>query len=79
LNEKIEERNEELHKLRKTIVGTVEILTHFREKLDFIKKVKKVKASEKEKLVKVENEEKTKLTVLKKKRDLYRTDNMKRR
>jgi hypothetical protein len=33
LNEKIEERNEELLKLRKKITTTVQILTHIREKL----------------------------------------------
>ena len=36
MNEKIEERNEELHKLRKKIVNTVQILTHTREKLHFV-------------------------------------------
>ncbi|CAG9317538.1 unnamed protein product [Blepharisma stoltei] len=36
LNEKIEERNEELHKLRKKIETTVQILTHTKEKLKFI-------------------------------------------
>ena len=33
LNEKIEERNEELHKLRKKITQSVVILSHTREKL----------------------------------------------
>eukprot|EP00913_Durusdinium_trenchii_P018066 g16976.t1 len=32
LNEKIEERNEELHKLRKKTIVTVQIITHMREK-----------------------------------------------
>lgn len=32
LNEKIEERNEELHKLKKKITTTVVILSHTREK-----------------------------------------------
>merc|ERR1712107_777319 len=36
LNEKIEERNEELHKLRKKTVTTVEIITHMREKVQFV-------------------------------------------
>merc|ERR1712014_223815 len=35
LNEKIEERNEELHKLRKKTITTVQIITHMREKLQF--------------------------------------------
>ena len=36
LNEKIEERNEELHKLRKKITQTVVILSHTREKLQYV-------------------------------------------
>ncbi|DAZ97261.1 TPA: hypothetical protein N0F65_009312 [Lagenidium giganteum] len=36
LNEKIEERNEELHKLRKKTTSTVQVLTHIKEKLQFI-------------------------------------------
>ncbi|CEM07866.1 unnamed protein product [Vitrella brassicaformis CCMP3155] len=36
LNEKIEERNEELHKLRKKTVSTVQVTTHMREKLQFL-------------------------------------------
>eukprot|EP00798_Chlamydomonas_sp_ICE-L_P012314 gene12314-15480_t len=38
LNEKIEERNEELLKLRKKTTTTVQILTHVREKLQFLEK-----------------------------------------
>lgn len=33
LNEKIEERNDELHKLRKKTTATVQVLTHIKEKL----------------------------------------------
>ncbi|ETV96738.1 hypothetical protein H310_10054 [Aphanomyces invadans] len=36
LNEKIEERNEELHKLRKKTTTTVQVLTHIKEKLQFV-------------------------------------------
>ena len=35
-NEKIEERNEELQKLRKKINNTVQVLTHLKEKLQFV-------------------------------------------
>lgn len=35
LNEKIDERNEELHKLRKKKTQNVEVLTHIKEKLQF--------------------------------------------
>ena len=34
--EKIEERNEELQKLRKKIINTVHILSHVKEKLQFV-------------------------------------------
>lgn len=36
LNEKIEERNEELNKLRKKTNQTVQVLTHIKEKLQFV-------------------------------------------
>merc|ERR1712232_538323 len=36
LNEKIEERNDELHKLKKKTVVTVQIITHMREKVQFV-------------------------------------------
>jgi hypothetical protein len=36
LNEKIEERNEELNKFRKKITSTVVQLSHTREKLQFV-------------------------------------------
>merc|ERR1712072_309923 len=36
LNEKIEERNEELLKLRKKTTTTVQVLTHIKEKLQFV-------------------------------------------
>ena len=35
-NEKIEERNEELLKLRRKITTTVQVLTHLKEKLQFV-------------------------------------------
>merc|ERR1739848_79010 len=42
LNEKIEERNEELHKLRKKTIITVQVITHMREKLQFIQQENQV-------------------------------------
>jgi hypothetical protein len=36
LNEKIEERNDELHKLRKKSHATVQVFTHIKEKLQFV-------------------------------------------
>ena len=44
LNEKIEERNEELHKLRTKITSTVVILSHTREKLQYIQEQNRVRA-----------------------------------
>jgi hypothetical protein len=52
LNEKIEERNEELHKLKKKIETTVQILTHTKEKLQFVRKEKEVKETQKDALAK---------------------------
>ncbi|BFZ18154.1 hypothetical protein BsWGS_21193 [Bradybaena similaris] len=45
-NEKIEERNEELLKLRKKITSTVQILTHLKEKLQFEQVVNLDKSNE---------------------------------
>uniref|UniRef100_A0A7S0N630 CCDC113/CCDC96 coiled-coil domain-containing protein n=1 Tax=Pyramimonas obovata TaxID=1411642 RepID=A0A7S0N630_9CHLO len=42
LNEKIEERNEELLKLRKKTTTTVQVLTHLKEKLQFVQKENEV-------------------------------------
>lgn len=36
LNDKIEERNEEIHKLEKKIRSTVQVLAHLKEKLQYI-------------------------------------------
>jgi chromosome segregation ATPase len=41
LNEKIEERNDELHKLRKKTTTTVQVLTHIKEKLKFVEEENK--------------------------------------
>ena len=43
LNEKIEERNEELLKLRKKTTSTVQVLTHLKEKLQFVQGESQVK------------------------------------
>ena len=42
MNEKIEERNEELHKLRTKITSTVVILSHTREKLQYIQEQNRI-------------------------------------
>ena len=40
LNERIQERNQDLHKLKKKTTTMVQILTHTREKLVFVEKMK---------------------------------------
>ncbi|CAG5116775.1 unnamed protein product, partial [Candidula unifasciata] len=45
-NEKIEERNEELLKFRKKITSTVQILTHLKEKLQFVQAENLVKSND---------------------------------
>ncbi len=69
MNEKIEERNEELHKLRKKITTTVVILTHTREKFQYIKKQNEKKELELKSLTGDLTDIKTKLSGLKKKRE----------
>jgi chromosome segregation ATPase len=46
LNEKIEERNEELSKLKRKKTTTVQVLTHIREKLRFIEQANETNASQ---------------------------------
>ena len=46
LNEKIEERNEELLKLRKKTTTTVQVLTHLKEKLQFVQAENQVRKQE---------------------------------
>lgn len=36
LNEKIEERNEDILKLKRKVTSTVQVLTHVKEKLQFV-------------------------------------------
>ena len=75
LNEKIEERNEELHKLRKKTTTTVQVLTHIKEKLQFVQAenldLKKELGALDAKLT----GERDKLTKSKHERDRLRTDN----
>jgi len=75
--EKIEERNEELMKLRKKITDTVQILTHLKEKLNFTQKESDVMKGQ---LSFVEEKVKTKRDVIsrtKRARDSLRVDNRK--
>jgi predicted nucleic acid-binding Zn-ribbon protein len=75
LNEKIEERNEELHKLRKKITNTVVILSHTREKLKYVEKQNN---SHKDKLQTLHdqlNDEKKSLSNMKKDREVLQKEN----
>ncbi len=69
MNEKIEERNEELHKLKKKITFTVVILSHTREKYQDIVKQNERKEIERQTLTKELTEIKNRLSDLKGKRE----------
>jgi len=75
LNERIEERNEELLKLRKKTTSTVQVLTHVKEKLQYVQQEVSV---QKEKLAAQEEDvshHRDLLTHLKHERDRLRADN----
>jgi chromosome segregation ATPase len=71
LNEKIEERNEELHKLKKKITTTVVILSHTREKYQFIVKQNERKNEELAELTNELTKIKTRLSKLKRQREKF--------
>lgn len=75
LNEKIEERNEDIIKLKQKVTSTVQVLTHIKEKLHFLEAENKEKRS---KLLAVEVQVANKrdlLTRSKQARDALRADN----
>jgi hypothetical protein len=75
LNEKIEERNEELLKLRKKMSTSAHVLTHFKEKLQFVAAANStLKGALAEKEVQLVGR-RDQLTSIKQARDLLRTDN----
>lgn len=69
LNEKIEERNEELHKLRKKITTTVVILSHTREKLTYVNEQNRIQGEKLKDFGDLLNNEKTSLNNMKKTRE----------
>lgn len=77
LNEKIEERNEELHKLRKKITNTVVILSHTREKLKYVEKQNYSHNDKLKTLNDQLNEEKKSLSYMKKDREVLQKENQK--
>ncbi|XP_068133086.1 cilia- and flagella-associated protein 184 [Hyperolius riggenbachi] len=75
-NEKIEERNEELLKLRKKITNTVQVLTHVKEKLQFVQAENQ---EQKDKLMEIDAlvaHRRDILTKTKQARDSLRMDNL---
>lgn len=77
LNEKIEERNEELHKLRKKITQTVVILSHTREKLQFVNEQNRIQEIQLAELNEQVKNEKNDQSKLKKNRDKLQRTNQK--
>lgn len=77
LNEKIEERNEDLLKLRKKATTTIHVLTHVKEKLEFVKaentQLQKQVAQLEEELSALRD----KLAQTKRERDFFANDNIK--
>merc|ERR1711988_1082390 len=79
LNEKIEERNEELHKLRKKTVITVQVITHMREKLQFVQQENQVLKTELAQLDQELASQRDLVAKTKHERDDYRSENAKYR
>jgi hypothetical protein len=75
LNEKIEERNEELHKLRKKTTTTVQVLTHIKEKLQFVQVENQVLKHDLAALDSQLTSERDTLTKAKRERDGLRQEN----
>jgi len=76
LNEKIEERNEELLKLRKKTTTTVQVLTHLKEKLQFVQGENQLLKVELAELEAALSHHRDALTKAKHERDALRTDNL---
>ncbi|KAE8629060.1 hypothetical protein XENTR_v10000342 [Xenopus tropicalis] len=76
-NEKIEERNEELLKLRKKITSTVHTLTHVKEKLQFMQAENQEKKDQLMEVEAVLANKRDILTKTKQARDSLRRDNLK--
>jgi DNA repair exonuclease SbcCD ATPase subunit len=75
LNEKIEERNEELSKLKRKKTLTVQILTHIREKLGFIEKQNKQLQAKVNTLEMFLTQKRNSVTISKLERDTLRNEN----
>lgn len=78
-HEKIEERNEELLKLRKKITNTVQVLTHFKEKLQFVQVENQAKRRQLADVDALVAQKRDALTRTKQARDGLRMDNLRLR
>ncbi|XP_030635004.1 cilia- and flagella-associated protein 184 [Chanos chanos] len=77
--EKIEERKGELQKLQKKITNTVQVMTHVKEKLQFLRLENQAKRSELAEVEAVLAKKRDVLTRTKHARDCLRTDNLRLR
>lgn len=79
LNEKIEERNEDLLKLKKKATTTIHILTHVKEKLQFIQGENQTLRKQLDSLDATLDEHRSQMTAVKRDRDLFVSENVKMR
>jgi len=73
LNERIEERNEELQKFRKKMTKTVQVLTHVKEKLHFVKGENEIYSKELSQLDAELKTQRDKLSTAKRQRERLRS------
>ncbi|XP_062918868.1 coiled-coil domain-containing protein 96 [Mobula hypostoma] len=76
-SEKIEERIEEVTKLKKKIAATIEVLTHTKEKLEYVEKENEKKKTELREVEATVAQKREILTKTKQARDRFRTANAK--
>lgn len=76
-NEKIEERNEDLLKLKRKIESTVQVLTHLKEKLEYVTEKNEELETELETVESWSQTRRDELAKLKQQRDKLRTENIK--
>ena len=79
LNEKIEERNEDLLKLKKKATTTIHILTHVKEKLQYIQGENQGLKKSLDSLDDTLDDHRGKMTEVKRDRDVYVSENVKMR
>ncbi|KAJ9464383.1 hypothetical protein DIPPA_16003 [Diplonema papillatum] len=79
LNEKIEERNEDLLKLKKKATTTIHILTHVKEKLQYIQGENQSLRKQLDALDNILDDHRGRMTVVKRDRDAFVTENGKMR